>query len=60
MHAVGLVERPDASHVAAGSEPAAAQGVNIGKQWGGVFKKQAGRLLDGRTCDEFPRAERAA
>lgn len=30
------------------------------KQWGGVFKKQAGRLLDGRTYDEFPRAERAA
>jgi protein gp37 len=27
---------------------------------GGVFKKQAGRLLDGRTYDEFPRAERAA
>jgi protein gp37 len=30
------------------------------KQWGGVFKKHAGRLLDGRTYDEFPRAERAA
>lgn len=30
------------------------------KQWGGVFKKQAGRLLDGRTYDEFPRAARAA
>lgn len=30
------------------------------KQWGGVFKKQAGRLLDGRTYDEFPRVERAA
>ena len=24
------------------------------KQWGGVFKKQSGRLLDGRTYDEFP------
>lgn len=24
------------------------------KQWGGVFKKQAGRLLDGRVYDEFP------
>ena len=24
------------------------------KQWGGVFKKQTGRLLDGRTYDEFP------
>lgn len=26
------------------------------KQWGGVFKKHAGRMLDGRTYDEFPRA----
>lgn len=24
------------------------------KQWGGVRKKRAGRLLDGRTWDEFP------
>ena len=24
------------------------------KQWGGVRKKQAGRMLDGRTYDEFP------
>ena len=24
------------------------------KQWGGVFKKAAGRELDGRTYDEFP------
>ena len=24
------------------------------KQWGGVFKKQSGRELDGRTYDEFP------
>jgi len=24
------------------------------KQWGGVRKKQAGRLLDGQTYDEFP------
>jgi len=24
------------------------------KQWGGVFKKRAGRTLDGRTWDEFP------
>ncbi len=24
------------------------------KQWGGVNKKQTGRLLDGRTWDEFP------
>lgn len=24
------------------------------KQWGGVRKKQAGRLLDGRTWDEMP------
>jgi protein gp37 len=24
------------------------------KQWGGVRKKKAGRLLDGRTYDEFP------
>ena len=24
------------------------------KQWGGVFKKHSGRLLDGRTYDEFP------
>ena len=26
------------------------------KQWGGVRKKKAGRLLDGRTYDEMPRA----
>lgn len=25
------------------------------KQWGGVQKKKAGRLLDGQTWDEFPR-----
>lgn len=25
------------------------------KQWGGVRKKKAGRLLDGRTYDEYPR-----
>ena len=24
------------------------------KQWGGVNKKKAGRLLDGRTWDEYP------
>ncbi len=24
------------------------------KQWGGVFKKRSGRLLDGRTWDEMP------
>lgn len=28
------------------------------KQWGGVFKSRRGRLLDGRTWDEFPNAER--
>jgi protein gp37 len=28
------------------------------KQWGGVRKKKAGRLLDGRTYDEMPRASR--
>ncbi len=27
------------------------------KQWGGVNKKKAGRLLDGRTWDEIPQAE---
>lgn len=26
------------------------------KQWGGVFKKKTGRVLDGRTWDEMPRA----
>ena len=25
------------------------------KQWGGFNKKRAGRMLDGRTYDEFPR-----
>lgn len=30
------------------------------KQWGGVRKKEAGRLLDGRTHDGFPEIERAA
>lgn len=24
------------------------------KQWGGINKKKAGRLLDGRTWDELP------
>jgi len=28
------------------------------KQWGGVNKKKAGRLLDGRTWDEFPDDQR--
>lgn len=28
------------------------------KQWGGVRKKAAGRLLDGRTYDEFPEVTR--
>lgn len=27
------------------------------KQWGGVNKKRTGRLLDGRTWDEFPEAK---
>lgn len=26
------------------------------KQWGGVFKKRTGRILDGRTWDQMPRA----
>ncbi len=31
------------------------------KQWGGVNKKRAGRLLDGRTWDDMPdRIERAS
>lgn len=30
------------------------------KQWGGVQRTQAGRLLDGRTWDEFPREYRVA
>jgi protein gp37 len=30
------------------------------KQWGGVHKKRTGRLLDGRTWDEWPRACRPA
>jgi protein gp37 len=29
------------------------------KQWGGVNKKRAGRLLDGRTWDELPRTATA-
>ena len=29
------------------------------KQWGGVRKHRTGRLLDGRTYDEFPRVGRA-
>jgi protein gp37 len=24
------------------------------KQWGGVNKKRTGRILDGRTWDQFP------
>jgi protein gp37 len=24
------------------------------KQWGGVHKKKAGRILDGRVWDEYP------
>ena len=28
------------------------------KQWGGVNKKRTGRMLDGRTYDEFPQASR--
>jgi protein gp37 len=29
------------------------------KQWGGVRKKLTGRLLDGRTYDEFPEIQTA-
>jgi protein gp37 len=29
------------------------------KQWGGVNKKRAGRILDGRTWDELPDAPKA-
>ena len=29
------------------------------KQWGGVFKKRAGRTLDGRTWDEMPQIHRS-
>jgi protein gp37 len=36
-------------------EQCAAQGVAfLFKQWGGVRKDLAGRVLDGRTYDEFP------
>ncbi len=28
------------------------------KQWGGIFKKRTGRLLDGRTYDEYPATHR--
>jgi protein gp37 len=28
------------------------------KQWGGVFKKRTGRILDGKTWDEFPESYR--
>jgi protein gp37 len=30
------------------------------KQWGGVQKKQTGRVLDGRTWDELPAAKKSA
>lgn len=30
------------------------------KQWGGVNKKRTGRLLDGRTWDQWPRKKRSA
>jgi protein gp37 len=30
------------------------------KQWGGVHKKENGRLLDGQTYDEFPQTQRIA
>ena len=30
------------------------------KQWGGVFKKRTGRVLDGRTWDQMPAARGAA
>lgn len=30
------------------------------KQWGGVNKKKAGRILDGRTWDELPRRSKGA
>ena len=30
------------------------------KQWGGVFKKRTGRLLEGRTWDETPKPKRPA
>ena len=29
------------------------------KQWGGVFKKRTGRILDGRVWDQFPETQRA-
>jgi protein gp37 len=29
------------------------------KQWGGVQKKKAGRILEGRTWDEMPAMARA-
>jgi protein gp37 len=28
------------------------------KQWGGVFKKRTGRVLDGKTWDEFPQSHK--
>ena len=30
------------------------------KQWGGVFKKRSGRILDGCTCDEMPQIDSIA
>jgi protein gp37 len=29
------------------------------KKWGGVFKKRNGRILDGKTWDEFPESHRS-
>jgi protein gp37 len=30
------------------------------KQWGGVFKKRRGRILDGKTWDEMPSFDKFA
>jgi protein gp37 len=45
----------DISWVRSIRDQCSAQGVAFHfKQWGGVNKKRAGRILDGRTWDEFP------
>lgn len=55
----GVGARPlDASWVTSIRDQCRLQGIPFFfKQWGGIRKSETGRMLDGRTYDEFPRVE---
>jgi hypothetical protein len=48
----------DRTGVGSNAQCAATDAAFFFKQWGGVQKSKTGRLLDGRTCNAFPKHSR--